>query len=158
MLLVKKRGRTRIRAYVTLISKSVLFPLHILRAIGWDWKLRARGVPSTEAAQAQVQYLLRPQFQLEIILINQSLPSQAKSLSKWWQYELRWLAPSSAQFLYFSDLLLPKNLGSRPREAMARSLPHKYTVTLSLHILWSLGSYLRVLVHVFIQIFMENQL
>lgn len=158
MLLVKNRGRTQIQAYVTLISKSVLFPLHILLAICWDWRLRARGAPSTEAAQTQVPYLLRPQFQLEIILINRSLTSQTKSLSKWWPYELPWLASSSAQLLYFRDLLLPENLGSRPTVVIAWSLPHKYTVTLSLHILWSLGSYLRVWVHVFIQIFMEKQL
>lgn len=150
-LLVKNGGRTQIQAYMTLISKFILFSLHILLAICW---LRTQGAPSTKAAQAQDPYLLRPQFKLEVILINQSLTSQTRSLSKRWQHELqacfKLCSTSVSQWL--------QNLGSRPKVVTAWSLPYKHTVTLSLHIMLSLGSYLRVLVHVFIQIFMENQL
>lgn len=153
-LLVKNGGRTQIQAYMTLISKFILFSLHILLSICWDWRLRAQGAPSTKAAQAQDPYLLRPQFKLEVILINQSLTSQTRSLSKRWQYELqacfKLCSTSVSRWL--------QNLGSRPKVVMAWSLPYKHTVTLSLYIMLSLGSYLRVLVRVFIQIFMENQL
>lgn len=149
ILVVKNGGRTQIQAYVTFISKSVLFPLHRLLAICWN--------PSTGAAQAQDPYLLKSRFPLEVILISQSLTSQSLCQNGG-NMNFNSLLQALLNFCYLSDPFLPENLVSRPKAVMKWSLPHKHTVTISLHIILSLASYLRVLVHVFIQIFMENQL